>query len=184
MRNVDSDMLAARILNNQVMRIIILFILLTSTLLIGCEETSEIPSKIITIDSSVDKGLKGFYFETGKTIIYPNSNNIKPDFSVLVQIEQTLGIVGPFLSNPDLTSIFSLTDSFTEKELADNYFDNYKVVSTTNYDIGALNLKPYQIWTIKTNEGKFAKLLVLDTKKGTDLNNPFAEITFRWDYLK
>jgi hypothetical protein len=162
-------------------------IIFTSFLLLfqiaGCKESNEVPSKIITIDSSIDNGYKGFHFETGKTITYPNSDNIKPDFSVLVQIEQTGFIVGPFLSNPDLTSIFALTATFTDKEQADDFFDNYTVASATNYDPVALNLEPYQVWTIKTNHGEYAKLLVLDTDKVMDINNPFAEVTFRWDFV-
>ena len=164
------------------MRKFTLAFLLTLTQIVGCKKVTEIPSKIVTLDSYAYDGLKGFYFETGTIIRYPNSNNIQPDFSVLAQIDQT-GIVGPFLSNPDLIPIFSLTDSFSDKELADKYFDNYTVASATNFDQHALNLQPYQVWTIKTNQGKLAKLLVLDTQKGL-ITDPFAKVTFRWDYIE
>ena len=164
------------------MRKIILIIFLILTLLAGCKKTNEAPSKTIMLYSYVFDGLRGFYFETGTIIRYPVTNNPNPDFSVLPQIDQT-GVIGPFLSNPDFTLVFALTNSFSDKESADRYFDNYTTASTTTYDLHALNLKPYQIWTIKTNKGRLAKILVLDTQKGT-MADPWAEVTFRWDFIE
>ena len=162
----------------------ILIILFIITQLIGCKENIETPSEIITLDSSIENGIKGFDFQTGKIIKYPNSDNIKPDLMVLVQMNSTEGLIGPYFTNIDLTQTFTLTDSFDDKETAEKYFDSYTSISSGIYDSAALNLKPYQIWTIKTNGKKFVKLLVLETMVGKDINEPYAEVTFRWYYLE
>ncbi len=148
-------------------------------------------------DSSVDEGLtifildskiennkgKGFLFESLKIIDYPNSDNIKPDFSVLAQTNDTGYVIGPFLSNPDMTKIFKLTREFSNLDSAQSFFNSYAHSTDTIYNQFALNIQPFQIWTIKTNTGDNGKILVIETK-GEEINNtPFAEIKFKADRL-
>jgi len=46
-----------------------------------------------------------------------------------------------------------------------------------------VNVKPNQIWLVKTNSGGYGKILILKTKTGYLDNKPFAEVNFMADIL-
>lgn len=164
--------------------------LLLSTLLIliiscGKEDTNIENAQVkFTIDSKIENGKgKGFRFENLQIIDYPNSNGIKPDFMVLAQCNDTGFVIGPFLSNPDMTNIFILTEEFSELDSAKLFYNSYAYSNDSIFEQHALDIKPYQIWTIKTANDKRGKLLILKTK-GEEINNtPYAEMEFLADKL-
>jgi hypothetical protein len=158
------------------------YILLSTFLLlnISCRK-DDIPKEIVeaffTLDSKIENQ-KGFLFENLQVIDYPNASGIKPDFSVIAQMNDTGLVIGPFLYHPDLTNNFILTEEFVSLDSAKSFYASYKQSNDTIFEQFALNIKPYQIWTIKTANNKRGKILILQTT-GEEINNsPFAEIAF------
>jgi hypothetical protein len=132
------------------------------------------------LDSKIEDGItKGFRLESNQIIDYPNSDGIKPDFIVAAQVNDTGLIIGPFLSNPDLNNIFILTEEFSELDSAKLFYNSYNYSDDSIFEQLALDVKPYQIWTIKTENDLKGKLLILKTKGGKINNNTeYAEMEF------
>jgi len=62
---------------------------------------------------------------------------------------------------------------------AQNYFDTLSVVNNLQYQTFALDIKPLEIWQIKTNSEEIGNILLLETETGKIDNTPFAEIKFK-----
>lgn len=132
------------------------------------------------LDSRSASGkVKGFNFDNNQVVDYPNTNGIEPDFMVFAQTNDTGYVLGPFLSTPDLKQSFALTKSFTVLDSAKLFYDSYASNADSIFEINALNIKPFQIWTSRYNDGLKGKLLILKSKGDTLENNtPYAELEF------
>jgi len=158
-----------------------LLIVLTS-----CESDDNSKSEFYTLNTTVTSNIfKGFSFESLNIINYPNKQNTKPDFIVLAQMNQTGTVLSPFLSQQDLESRFILSNTFSDYNSAKSYFDTLAIVENKTLEQSAFNIKPNQVWVIKTNNGDFGKILIVETKTETVENNtPFAEIKFKAERIK
>ncbi len=143
---------------------------------------------VVTLDSRLD-GIKykGFSFSQGSVNIYPNSANTLPDFSLLVQINQDDKIVGVFFSAPKLSDSFFFIKQLPDADSAAKYFASLKTVPDSMYGWSALGIRANQIWAVKTQENKYGKILILDSKAYLDTVNyslptPYGEATFQWQY--
>jgi hypothetical protein len=140
-----------------------------------------------TVTSNISKGFsfKGFSFESLNIINYPNKQNTKPDFIVLAQTNETGTVLSPLLSQQDLESRFILSNTFSDYNSAKSYFDTLLTVENKTLEQSALDIKPNQVWVIKTNNGDFGKILIVETKTEIVENNtPFAEIKFKAERIK
>ncbi len=171
---------------------LILNIILLSLFFYQCSEIIETYpppiASIATIDSRLD-GIKykGFSFSKGTVNTYPNSENTLPDFSLLVQQNQNAEIVGVFLSAPIVTDAFLFIKQLPDADSAANYFANLKSVPDSMYGWSALGIRANQIWAVRTQDNKYGKILILDTKAYLDTVNyslptPYGAATFQWQY--
>lgn len=158
-----------------------LLIVLTS-----CESDYNSKSEFYTLNTTVTSNIfKGFSFESLNIINYPNKQNTKPDFIVLAQMNQTGTVLSPFLSQQDLESRFILSNTFSDYNSAKSYFDTLAIVENKTLEQSAFDIKPNQVWVIKTNNGDFGKILIVETKTEIVENNtPFAEIKFKAEWIK
>jgi len=154
---------------------IALFLIWTS-----CDKEKTLLTNEFTLDSEMHKG---FQFENLNIIDFPNSNDLKPDFIVLAQTSDNGDVLSPFLSQPDLENRFILSEEFDNTESAQAYFDSYSTPENKPFQQFALNVKPNQIWLIKTNSDKFGKILIVSTEFNNIENKPFAKATFKAENL-
>ena len=152
---------------------------LTLFILISCREQDD-PTLYGSYKLNSSIPCRGFQFSNLRIInclIEPIS--FKPDFIVLAQVDNN-EVIGPFLANLNGENVFYSPAKFNDLESAQKYFDNYKLPEEKYLEPAALNIKPFQIWVIKTNYGGFGKILITFAKGDTIENNtPFAEIEFK-----
>jgi len=141
----------------------------------SCEKDED-STQIFALNS---EAYKGFLFESMKIINFPNSQNIIPDFTVLVQTNGSGEVLSPYLSNPNLENRFFLFDELEDLKNAQEVFDSIQTTEINTFQKFALDIKPYQIWLIKTNSGSVGKILITETKTENIEDNPFAEIKFK-----
>lgn len=154
----------------------------------GCDSND--PFTLMDSDEmTLNNKSKGFSFSAGKTIPITDTSNVSTDFRVYAnRIGNT--IVGVNLSSPDTTrTYFNLIKEFTQSDSAQNFFYNLKAVPDSNYTDFSVSIKENQIWSIKTREDKYAKILVIHTFARIDTTSTpgilffYAEIKFKWRYL-
>ncbi|MBL1214352.1 MAG: hypothetical protein HND52_13420 [Ignavibacteriae bacterium] len=171
-------------------KVIILFLLVV--LIIGCDNNVEpTPPKTsgeITINSKVvNFKTKGFSFSQGDLVEFPNSQNINPDLFLLVQTTAENDIAGVFFSPPNNQPSFRLLAQLNDADSANNYFSELSELPDTTYDLLALPLKENQIWAVKNQDNKYAKLLIKHTEAYMDSSiqnspTPYGEAAFKWNY--
>ncbi len=128
-------------------------------------------------------GNKGFLFSKGDTITIPNPDSLWPDFEFLIETgpngPEPIGVYfhanepsGAFRSAFHLVRFFSTADS------ASTFFNNLIEITDTTFASSASGLKAYQIFTVKTRENKFAKILILSNT----VSQGYGIVTFDWVY--
>lgn len=170
-------------------------IIITSLVLIlgfaGCkkDEPSIITSGTATLTSTLVQeestySYFGFSFEKGGVSKYnPETSTEWPDI-VITPIQEPSGdVTGAYLDSPNIIeNSFNLTAEFDVESSATEFFNNYKTVNVTTYTKLAKPILKYQVWTFKTSNKLFAKLLIVDVQTDLKNNTPYAETTFKWVY--
>ena len=172
--------------------LLISFLLMIFILNNGCDESVDpIPidtSGETTITSKVvDFKSKGFSFQLGGLIDYPNSRNIMPDMLLLVHINSENIISGVFFSPPNNQPSFRLLAQINDADSARNYFSELSELPDTTYNLLALTLKENQIWAVKTYDERYAKILIINTEAYLDSTmhdspTPYGEALIKWAY--
>lgn len=122
---------------------------------------------------------RGFLFEELKLADFPKTD---ADFIIIPQTGMTGDVMSPFLSNPDFEKRFVLADEFEDRQRAEASFNDYKEFPEDGtLQQFALNLKPNQVWLIRSNSGKFYKVLIVNTI--VDRETSFVEIKFKVEAL-
>ncbi|MBN2664949.1 MAG: hypothetical protein JXR67_00450 [Bacteroidales bacterium] len=150
-------------------------------LISACEDHDKTPPEFYVLNTELSTGqlLKGFSFKDLKIITFPNSSNVIPDFILACHTNETGDIIGPMLSHPNLENRFIFLKSYDNITSAQNHFDTLSVIGINPFQTFALDIKPFEIWQIKTNSGETGILLILETRTETKNNTPFAEIKFK-----
>ena len=160
----------------------IFLISIVFTLLVSCEKDKNKPSDEFTIKSS-DKA--GFLFETLKIIPFPSADNLLPDILVSPYTMENGDVVSPFLSHPDFAEYrFFLSAEFENLNNALESFESYVLPDEFQLQKFAFNVKPNQIWLVKTNSGNYGIILIKNTEFNNDNDNPYAKVTFKAKKLK
>lgn len=150
-------------------------------LLCSCEDHDKTQPEFYTLSTEIPAGQlpEGFSFKDLKVITFPNSNSVLPDFILSCHTNETGDIVGPMLSHPTLENRFIFLRSYDNEYSAQNFFDTVATVSSSPYQTFALDIKPFEIWQIRTAAGETGILLVLETRTEQRNTAPFAEIKFK-----
>ncbi len=153
-----------------------------SALLVSCEKddlekSSVLPGETTTSGVLImnSKQNKGFSVDNLKLADFPRSD---ADFIIIPQTNLTGDVMSPFLSNPDLGKRFIFIDEFEDVKSAESYFNTNELFpEDESLQQFALNLKPNQLWLVKSATGEFCKILILETK--IDKSTSFVEIRFK-----
>lgn len=162
-------------------KILVLYLIILIFIIGACEDHDKTPPDFYILNTEIPTGQlpKGFSFKDMKIISFPNSDNLKPDFLLLVHTAETGAILGPMLSHPDLENRFIFRKNHEDLNSAQNYFDTLSIINETQLQTFAFDIKPFEVWQIKTNTGETGILLVLETRTETINNTPFAEVKFK-----
>lgn len=158
-----------------------LFLIIPFCIFCSCKDHNSETPEFFTLSTKVTSGQipNGFSFSDLKVLSYPFSNSSKPDFLLSVHTDDFGHILGPMLSHPDLENRFSFVKKFDDLTSAQICFDSIETINISQYQTFAFDIKPFEIWLIKTNMGKVGKLLILETQTDNINNTPFAEIKFK-----
>jgi hypothetical protein len=125
----------------------------------------------------------GFLFEKGENIPYTLTSGSPPDIIVSNLTDVQNNITGAVLNSPDNEEAFSLNridDNYAE---AKEWFDSYSEVTVTDFNPLVDSVELYQVWTIQTAAGKFAKILIKDIEIITNSSvQDYIEITVDYEY--
>jgi hypothetical protein len=125
----------------------------------------------------------GFSFVHGDTISVPNPENILPDFEFYVKTRNDPRPVGVHFagSRPSYQPTFCFKHFFSTLDSAKANFQNLNEVIDTAFTVEILfESIPYQIYTVKTYDGKYAKILITDN--GPNIDTSYATCSFDWTY--
>ena len=162
-------------------------LLLALLLLAGCKkEKPPGNSGEITLTSELYGSgpyyVMGYNFALGKTVSTLDAPG--PDIVVLPESSPDNTVVkSAYLSSDNLKDSFVHNKSFNDLTSAEAFFNNYlEVDDAAGYTGIAADIRPYQVWTYRTNQNKFVKLLILKVKKEIRKDTPYAETTLRFVY--
>ena len=146
----------------------------------ACEDKeNKDPEFLLNTDPPSGYITSGFSFKKMRLITVPNSENIIPDFIVACLMNEIGEIGGPFLSHPNLENRFVLVNSYDNITSAQKNFDTIATLSNKPYQTLALDIKPYEIWQIKTSSDELGIILLLETRAEKIGLNAFAEVRFK-----
>jgi hypothetical protein len=125
----------------------------------------------------------GFSFEQGKDIPYTLTGGSPPDIIVSNVTDVLNNITGAVLNSPDNDKAFYLNRIEASYAEVKNWFDNYSEVTVTDFNPLADSVELYQVWTIQTAAGKFAKILIKDIEiiTGSSVQD-YIEVTVDYEY--
>jgi hypothetical protein len=147
--------------------------------------TIQLPSGTSTVSSA---GAGGFSFSQGKAMVRPFAADSWPDFEIFAETgsggPQVLGL-GFFGTTPnqDPRDTFRLLRQSSSGDTAQAFFEELRLIPDTTYvsqtgenQVDAPTMRPYQIYAVKTYDGRFAKLLVLSN----EVSSSEVVATFSW----
>jgi hypothetical protein len=146
----------------------------------ACEDKeNRDPEYILNTDIPNSQLFSGFSFTKMNIITFPNSENIIPDFIVASFMNDIGDISGPFLSHPNLENRFILLNSYDNAKSAQNYFDTLATINNYPHQTFALDIKPFEIWQIKTSTDEVGIILIIEARAEKIGSSAFAEIKFK-----
>ncbi len=123
----------------------------------------------------------GYNFALGKMV--KTLDKPGPDITLLANSTNNQNYINAYLSTDNLNNSFSLTASFDNLSEAENFFNTYaEVIDSSGYEGIAANIQPYQIWTYRSSDTKYVKMLIKSVKKEIRDDFPYAETTLRFVY--
>ena len=131
---------------------ILAFLLL---LLVSCKknstEVSPVPtSGRATLNSDLENNvIQGFSFSKGSVISLPNTEGIKADMILAVQIAHDSKVIGVYFGSVELRPSFHLISWVSTEDSAQTIFDNLKEIPDTTFQDLAIPVKKNQVWAVK-----------------------------------
>lgn len=103
----------------------------------------------------------GFSLSSASTIQYTiGVTSAIPDLILNEIIDQYGTPIEVYMSSPSNYQAFKLYGTYADDILANNAFNNYLTVTETQFSDKTASLIPYLIYTYKSSDGKYAKLLI------------------------
>ena len=146
----------------------------------ACEDKdNRDPEFILNTNILSGQHISGFSFKKMNIIAFPNSENIIPDFIAFCLMNEFGDISGPSLSHQNLENRFVLLNSYDNINSAQNNFDTLSIISNSPYQPFALDIKPFEIWQIKTYSDEIGVILIVEARSEKIGSSSFAEIKFK-----
>ncbi len=151
------------------------------------EETVKYQGTIVLSSEKIQEGdiyiVYGYSFEKGKNVPFTLVGGSKPDIIVSNLTDVMNNIKGAVLNSPDNEEAFYLNTTWTTYNEAKDWFDSYGEVTATNFKAISDSIELYQVWTIQTAAGKYAKLLIREINIVTGISSEdYIDITVDFEY--
>ena len=151
------------------------------------EETIKYQGTIVLSSEKTQDGdiyiVYGYSFEKGKSVPFTLVSSSKPDIIVSNLTDVMNNVHGAVLNSPDNEEAFYLNTIGTNYTEAKEWFDNYGEVTATSFKPISDSLELYQVWTLQTATGKFAKLLIREINLvTTGVPEDYIDITVDFEY--
>ena len=165
---------------------IILSIILIAIIVCGCDTTD--PRMDDNSDEvTITHNKNAFSFSYGKAFSVLISENIIPDIIILAHLDEQRNVLGVFFAADSLKKAFNLVNEFSNIDSARTFFHNLAEVPDSNYQDLALPVSANQVWAVKTNDNKYGKILILNSKAYEYSPSPgfrgyYLEAKFKWKY--
>jgi len=169
---------------------LILILLSVFIIAVSCNEDDDnvkYQGEIILSSEKVQNGdiyiVYGFSFEKGKDVPYTLTGGSPPDIIVSNLTDVLNNITGAVLNSPDNIEAFYLNLKGTSYTETKNWYDSYLEVTATDFEALSDSVELYQVWTVQTAAGKFAKLLIkkIEIITGNPVQD-YVEITVDYEY--
>jgi hypothetical protein len=152
----------------------------------GCDSNEPIIEDT-SDEVTITHNKNGFSFLYGKAISVPNSENIIPDIIILAHLDEQRNVLGVFFAADSLRQAFNLVREFSNFDSARTFFNNLAEVPDSNYQDLALPVSANQVWAVKTNDNKYGKILIMNTKAyeyspAPGFRGYYLEAKFKWKY--
>jgi len=165
-------------------QVILIFLLLLSTACNKDDHPGDTGEITLTSElyGSGPYYVMGYNFALGKMVSTLDAPG--PDIVVLPESSPDNSVVeSAYLSSDNLKDSFTHNKSFDDLASAEAFFNSYLEVDDAGGYTGiASDLAPYQVWTYRTNENKYVKMLILKVTKEIRNDTPYAETTLRYVY--
>ncbi|MES2765800.1 MAG: hypothetical protein V4642_08030 [Bacteroidota bacterium] len=150
----------------------------------SCTDETIAPAKekqMVTISTRGDSTGKGFSFSQGKFVNF--SSGVKPDILGASRTNDKGEILGPIFLSTNTEDSFHLKQEFNTIESAQVFFNSLQTHNGGEFQSITNTLQPGQVWVIRTNDGKLAKVLIHQIVNA-DTDGLYKNITLEWGILK
>ncbi len=159
-------------------------ILILLLLLPGCGEKDPSFSGTVTINNELSESIPyyslGFSFSKGTKV--STIDTPEPDVTVEAGVLEGGVAVEAFLSANTLDPSFALYGTYGSVNEAKNAFNGLASFGILTYQYFGSPLAVNQIWVVRTRDGNYAKIRIIETELDTDQDPDFASCTFEWVY--
>jgi hypothetical protein len=135
-----------------------------------------------------------FAFSQGRVVRYPNTEGIDVDLVPFLQISAQGELLGVYFVQPGEESLHpsfhQVGHGVTLEDGQSQFEATVCIPDTAHFGQFASMAEPYDVWVVRTQEYRLAKLLVVDTyfcsqsydSGGTTVTRYYGEVTFDWQY--
>jgi hypothetical protein len=169
------------------MKTLSLLTILYSLLLFSCAKDDTIPTfgeEVLTSSKFIDGQtyyVNGFSFSKASQVKYTLGGTESPDIILNEMIDQNGAPYDVYMSSPSNYHAFKLYNTYASLQDAEAAFTAYKLVTETIFTDKTSSLAPNAIYTYKSNDGKYAKILIKGVQKiETSGVAPFFSISIKW----
>jgi hypothetical protein len=136
----------------------------------SCKKDDDQPATSGEMELSSEKHISGtayyvdgFSFNSASFLQYTvGGTSSAPDLILSEIIDQYGAPIDTYMSSPSNYQAFKIYGTYDDEILANNAFNNYLTVTETLFTDKTASLIPHVIYTYKSSEGKYAKLLIKD----------------------
>lgn len=150
----------------------------------GCDGKEGTTSGTVTLDNELYGSgpyyALGFSFEQGKAVSTLSAP--EPDITIQAGSLSEGSPVEPFISTNTFEPSFALKGEYGSESAAIDAFKNLKSVGSVSYIPMGVPLKANQVWVIRTETKKYAKIRTIEVILNTNVQPPFASCKFEWVY--
>lgn len=124
---------------------------------------------------------KGFNFAQGTTVNFVSQSS--PVDLLVTPIETLAGdVVGGIFESPQGLDAINLTNYFSDSNAAQSFFDAYLEVNVTSFTSMSDSLRVGDIYTFRTSDNKYAKILVKAITLGNDGTQKYVDVQMQYKY--
>jgi hypothetical protein len=160
----------------------------------SCPSVAAVTSGRVVVDATIRRDQQGslyfraFSFSRGTTIKIPNEGGLEPDIMVMIAISEYADPSGIFFVQDGLSDAFSYVGAGSTECEGRAILDSLSCIPDSADFRSLAYVSPYQVWAVRTQDGRFGKVLIIDTffcrqdhdSAGITVTRYYGETTFDW----